>query len=176
MILRNKQADYKDDDGNVVEFREEQSGKVYFAGDMFRLDLGAQEIYCDNENIWSFLKESDEVTITKYNEEDMEINPSELFTMYNDGFLYGLEGKDQFNSKDYQVVKLTPNDKSQSFHLVRLYINPGSKKIEGARVYEGNGNVYTYIIDNQELNKGLSENFFKFQPSKQPGVEVIDLR
>jgi outer membrane lipoprotein-sorting protein len=44
------------------------------------------------------------------------------------------------------------------------------------RVFEKNGNRYTYAINTINTTANIADDTFTFNPKKYPGVEVIDLR
>lgn len=49
--------------------------------------MDGQEIYCDGKTMWTYLKDANEVQISNYNPKSSDINPSEIFTVYEKGFL-----------------------------------------------------------------------------------------
>ena len=50
------------------------------------------------------------------------------------------------------------------------------KNIISTKVFEKNGNRYSYSITSLVPNSNLEDNLFIFDASKYPGVEVIDLQ
>ncbi len=64
-----------------------QSGVLHAKGKKFRIQLGGQEIFCDGKTMWTYLKDANEVQISKYVPDEQGINPSVIFTMFKQGFL-----------------------------------------------------------------------------------------
>ena len=55
-------------------------------------------------------------------------------------------------------------------------IDKNSKNIVSTKVFEKNGNRYTYIVTNMKTNTTLPESLFVFNAKDYPNVEVVDLR
>jgi len=45
-----------------------------------------------------------------------------------------------------------------------------------AKVFDKNGNIYTYSIVKFTPNAAVTDDLFSFNKSKYPGVEIVDLR
>ncbi len=157
-------------------FQEQQKGTLYLKKDKFKIDLGEQMIMTDGKSVWTYLKSDNEVTVDKYNPKDMPVNPSDIFTSYDKGFNYAYMGDQVFNGKQVSLVELTPTNKSESFFKVKLYIDKANYSIHKSEIFEKNGNIYTYEITGLEPNVNMADNFFSFEKSKFPGVQVVDLR
>src|SRR5262245_13006930 len=71
-----------------------KKGTVFMKGTKYRVTITGQEIYCDGNNIWTYDKSSNEVTITKFDPDQNMITPQKLFTnFYDKDFLYKLNGE-----------------------------------------------------------------------------------
>jgi outer membrane lipoprotein-sorting protein len=80
------------------------------------------------------------------------------------------------NGKTYQVVELTPIDKTKPFFKIVLEVDKATKVIMSTRVFEKNGNRYLYAISDIATSTAIPDDSFVFSAKKYPGVEVIDLR
>jgi outer membrane lipoprotein carrier protein len=80
------------------------------------------------------------------------------------------------NGKSLQIIELTPKNKTLSFSKIKMYIDVSDNSVKRGVVYDKNAIHYTYSISNLKTNMELSDSTFKFDKSKYPGVEVIDLR
>ena len=67
-------------------------------------------------------------------------------------------------------------DKTKPFFKVLVYINKSSQTITSTKVFEKNGNRYTYSVSSMKTNIPLADDLFVFNKSKYPTAEVIDLR
>ena len=87
---------------------------------------------------------------------------------------YKLNGNATINGKSVQELELTPIDKKKNFFKVLLYTD--NQNIVSSKVFEKNGNRYTYSVSNMQTGKTIDESLFVFDAKKYPGVEVVDLR
>ncbi len=158
------------------DISEEQTGTVFLQGDKYKLNLADQEIICDNITIWTYLKDVNEVQINTYEPDEGTITPTQLFNIWEDGFLYALTGESMVNGKNAHQVDLTPFDKEKSYFKIRMMINKQDHSILQTMIFDKNGNRYTYIMKTFTPNVQLEENFFQFNPDAYKDIEVVDLR
>lgn len=153
-----------------------QSGTLYQKGKKFRITMSGQEIFCDGKTIWTYLEGANEVQISKYDPKTMDINPSEIFTIYEKGFIHKYSGQITKGSQKLDVVELTPIDKTKAYFKVKLSIDKLANKIKEMDIYSKNGMVTNYTIQKFEPNVAINDTYFKFNPRDKPGVIEIDLR
>lgn len=150
-----------------------KSGTVYMKGTKYRVSVTGQEIFCDGSNVWTVDKAGKEVTISKLDPASNTITPQKLFTnFYDKDFLYKLNGE----SKGLQEIELTPIDKSKLFHKVLVYVNKATKTINTTKVFEKNGDRFTYSVSGMTTNGTVPDNTFVFDIKNFPGYNVEDLR
>lgn len=154
-----------------------QSGTLYLKGKKFRIDMNDQEIYCDGKKLYTYFKGAgqNECQITDYNPDDQDINPSEIFTLYQKGFAYRFIGETMKNGKKIANIELTPDDKNKPYYKVKLNVDQAAHKIVDMTVLNKNGLESTYAITAFSPNIAISDSFFKFNEKDHPGVVVIDL-
>jgi len=172
-VLENKNNNTKDSfDGTII---------IY--GDKFYLKIKDQEIYNNGTTVWTYIKESNEVNISNFEPDENEVTPNKIYSMYEKGFKYELMEENVYVINGYyDKIRLTPENKNLSYHTVYVYIkrsNPNMSAIKKWQILEKNSNVYTFTVN--EMTKYPKEvtndaDFFNFQKSKYPGVEVVDLR
>lgn len=153
-----------------------QSGTLYVKGKKFRVNMSGQEIYCDGKTIWTYLKDANEVQITKYDEKNMDVNPSDIFTIYEKGFIHKYAGQKTEGKKTLHLIEMTPTDKTKPYFKVRLSIDKLAAKVEEMSIHNKNGVTTTYKITKFSGNVDISDSYFKFNPKSKPGVIEIDLR
>ncbi len=153
-----------------------QNGNVYLKGEKYKLLMGKQEIFCDKQSVWTYLKDINEVQINDYEANKEDITPSNMFTIYQNDFNYMMNGEEVCDKTSCSVVDLMPKDKSKPFFKVRIWIDKNVKYIKRMKVFDKNGNLYTYSISSFNSKANLDDSFFKFDASKHPGVHVEDLR
>mgnify|MGYP001591794221 FL=1 len=153
-----------------------QSGVLYQKGKKFRVNMSGQEVFCDGKTIWTFLEDANEVQISKFDPKSMDVNPSEIFTIYEKGFSHRYAGPVTDGATFLEVVELTPTDKNKGYFKVKIGIDKVASKIKEMSVYSKNGLITTYVIQKFEPNVQINDSYFKFDPKDKPGVIEIDLR
>jgi outer membrane lipoprotein-sorting protein len=120
---------------------------------------------------------ANEVQVSALDNSSGSITPQKLFTnFYDKDFLFMLNPDVTRAGKTYQVVELTPVDKTKPFFKVVIEVDKASKVIMSTRVFEKNGNRYLYAISSMATTAVIPDDSFAFNLKKYPGVEVIDLR
>ncbi|MFT3705795.1 MAG: outer membrane lipoprotein carrier protein LolA [Agriterribacter sp.] len=153
-----------------------KKGTAYMKGNQYKLELNDQEIFCDGNNVWTYDKGSNEVQVTKYDPSGNSFSPQKIFTnFYDKDFLYKLNEERKQGNKVLQEIELTPTDKNKAFFKILAYVDKNSKNISSTKVFEKNGNRYTYSITTFTPNAKLDNSVFVFDAKKYPGVEVINL-
>lgn len=156
--------------------KEEHKGEVYLKNGNFRLTIGDQTIITDQIKVWSYMKEANEVQVSKYIPAELEINPNEIFTMWDKGFLIRFVGEVMINNVLTNLVELTPENKNLSYYKVKLFIDKKTNSLTRIQTfYKNSGITLTFDITTVKPNITMSDALFKFDISKYPGIEVIDL-
>ena len=154
-----------------------KTGTVLMKGLKYRVSITGQDIFCDGSTIWTYDMAAKEVQVATLDNSSGSITPQKLFTnFYDKDFLFLLNEDVKRNGKTFQVVELTPLDKTKPFFKVVLEVDKATKVIMSTRVFEKNGNRYLYAINNMATSSAIPDDSFVFNTKKYPGVEVIDLR
>jgi len=154
-----------------------KAGSVMMKGVKYRVSITGQEIFCDGATIWTYDMAANEVQVSALDNSSGSITPQKLFTnFYDKDFLFMLNPDVTKAGKTYQVVELTPVDKTKPFFKVVIEVDKASKVIMSTRVFEKNGNRYLYAINSMATTAAIPDDSFAFNLKKYPGVEVIDLR
>jgi outer membrane lipoprotein carrier protein len=154
-----------------------KKGTVYMKGLKYRISMAGQDIYSDGTNVYTYDKIANEVTITKFDPAANTVTPQKIFTdFYDKDFLYKYNGDSTIAGKVLQEIELTPVDKTKPYFKVLLYINKATKTIASSKLFQKNGDRYTYGISGMKTNVVLADDLFSFDQKKFPGVEVVDLR
>jgi outer membrane lipoprotein-sorting protein len=135
-----------------------------------------QEIISDGKSQWTYIVKDKEVELSDVDHSEDNLNPAQLFTIYEHGYKYLYTGDQKIDGKVCQIVDLTPEDAKKPFFKVRLTIDKAKKQIYSALIFDKNGNRYTYTIRSFTPNPKVPETLFTFDKKDHPGVEVVDLR
>jgi outer membrane lipoprotein-sorting protein len=155
-----------------------KAGTVLSKGTKYKLAMPGQDIFCDGSTVWTYDKAANEVTITKFDANATGITPQKLFTnFYDKDFLYKLNGEKAEAGKTLQELEMTPCNKTRPYSKVYVYVDKAGSTIAKAKIIEkSSNNRHTMSVTKLTPNAAASEASFKFDKSKYPNVEVIDLR
>jgi outer membrane lipoprotein-sorting protein len=166
-------------ENKASKVNEKQSGTLVLKGQKFKLSLANQEVISDGKTVWVYMKESNEVqikTVEDFNSES-DINPTKIFTVYEQGFKFDYVKEATTNGKTLATVDLLPLDpKKKNYSRVRLEIDKTTKQIVSTKSFGKDGNVYTLNVSKFATNANFEDKQFTFDKAKFPGVEVVDLR
>lgn len=154
-----------------------KTGTVQMKGTKYRVSITGQEIMSDGKTVWTYDKSANEVQVSTLDNSAGNLTPQKLFTnFYDKDFLYVQNEDVKRNGKTYQVVELTPIDKTKPFFKVIIEVDKANNNIASTKVFEKSGNRYTYAVGAMTTNQAMADDMFVFDAKKFPGVEVIDLR
>ncbi|MEP5106046.1 MAG: outer membrane lipoprotein carrier protein LolA, partial [Ekhidna sp.] len=122
-------------------------------------------------DIYTFNQELNEVTISPYDAEESEITLSNVYDLYKKGFKYVLA---ETSSNGDRMIELDPESRDKTYFKIRMTIN-AKDELKSFTVFERTGNKYIYSI-NSFTPAPFNDNYFTFDTSKYPNVEVIDFR
>ncbi len=153
-----------------------KTGEIYLKGNKFKIKFPDQEIYCNENSVWTYLKDGNEVQINDYEPDPSDISPSTMFNIYQKDFYYIKIADETVNSKPCNVIDLTPKDKSRSYFKVRLWINKETSLLSKIKIFDKNGYRYNYTINYINNKARIEDGQFNFDKSNYPGVKIEDLR
>lgn len=157
-----------------------QGGTIWVKKKFFKIAMSDQVIMCDGKTIWTWQKEVNEVQIKNYKPSSREIQPSQLFTIWEQGFNYVWAGTSTQAGKKVDVIDLAPKDgkEGKDYSKVKLYVNKALNQIVSATIIKKNGMKVTYTINNQSTKERLTKSDFKMdtKAKQKAGAEIVDLR
>ena len=155
-----------------------QEGNVRVKGKLFHLALTDNTVINDGKAIYTYSKKSNEVTISDPADMDKELDPTKLFTIYEQGFKSQfVEEKKAADGSLEQVIKLFPLEPGKKpYHTVVMTIDKAKVEPRAVKVLYKDGNEVTYTLKKFTPNVDLFESVFTFDKAKYPGVEVNDVR
>lgn len=152
-------------------------GSVQMKGDKYRIMTADRQIFSDGKTIWAYEIADREVQVTNYDPKSDVMTPQKMFTnFYDDDFLYKLNDDKKVGNKSYTQIELTPLDKTNLFFKLLVDIDKATNNIAALKVFEKNGNRYTYTVTSFESNVPLGDGLFAFDTKSYPNVEMVDLR
>lgn len=152
-------------------------GDIWIKGDKYKLIIPSQHVFCDSINVWNYLPEQNEVTISPYDSKDDEnaINPIKLVVNYQKYYRSAFIREVSEKGITVQIIDLYPLQ-AALFFRTRLTIDKKQKEILQISISERNGYTYTYSFNAFIKNPKINDVLFMFNPQQYPDIEVIDLR
>jgi outer membrane lipoprotein carrier protein len=154
-----------------------QNGVLYLKGQKYKLEIAGQDILSDGKTRWTYVKDANEIQIDNQRTDENAITPTNIFTIYEKGWLSKYTGEQKDKNGSMQMIELVPTDaKSKNIFKVKLTINKTQKTITSAKVYDKNGSIQTISVQKLIPDGATEDSLFVFNSSKYPGSEIIDLR
>lgn len=166
-------------DNKEEGIHEENKGEIMMKGNKYRLILPqlGLEVYCDGNSVWSYMKDANEVTVSSVEDEAAEMmNPSKLFTIYEEGFNYRFVEETTAGGKTVYVIDLFPQKNEAEYSKVRVQVDKQQLLIKSAEMIGKEGNNYTVRVNNLQTNVPADDKLFVFDQARHPGVAKVDLR
>jgi outer membrane lipoprotein carrier protein len=154
-----------------------REGTIYLKGNKYKLEIAGQDIISDGKTRWTYVKDANEIQIDNQKNDENTITPSNIFTMYEKGWIYKSTGETKENGVVCQLIELVPVDpKKKNIFKVKLSINKIDKFISSAKMYDRSGKIQTISVEKFIPNGIDDDSVFSFNSGKYPGAEIIDLR
>lgn len=166
-------------DNKEMGIHEQNKGDVMMKGNKYKLKLAelGLEIFCNGKEVWTYMKDANEVTISPLDGESGEMmNPSKLFTIYEKGFNYKYVEEKSADGKLVHIIDLFPQSKDIEYSKIRIQVDKEKSFIRRADMVGKDGNTYVVKVNDFKTNVPAADTLFGFDKAKYPGVEVIDLR
>lgn len=164
-VLENKEAD----------IRQSTPGKVYISGSKYRLELFGSTQLFDGATTYSIIPENQEVVITQASQTDEtgQINPSELFSFYKEG--YRIEEGVEWSENEAEVV-LYPIDSEAEIEKVIAKIDTLNYRINTLVQIGFNKTQTTITVVKYDTNSSVDQNLFVFDKSayESQGYYIIE--
>lgn len=156
---------------------EKYNGKVFLKGQKYKIDTDQMEIICDNVKRFIWMKEQNEVTISKYEPDGETIeSPAQLFTIYQKNFFYRLIGDEKAGNKTLRKIELLPQKvKESQYKRVYLFVDETANQIAKAVIESKDGIVYTWEIKEFKVNAPVDDKLFVFDKAKYPKAHIEDM-
>lgn len=174
-ILDKTVEKYNQSKGISVIFGGSQSGKLLLKGEKFQLTTQDVTTWFDGQTQWSYLKQNEEVNISTPTPEELRaINPYAWLSLYKQGFNYRYSGVKTREGKQGHKIVLTPQTK-QDIQSITLLIGSDYEPIY-IGILPTEGQMQEFIVHNYRTQLNLNDNAFRFDKSKYPNAEIIDMR
>ena len=159
------------------DINEIQNGYALIEKEKFYYKTEEREVICDGINVWTYLPEDNECYIDLLEDLDNTLNPSEIFTMWKEGFKYMYVKKILVNNQTIHKIKMFPSQPDKSnFHTIIMDINESLKLISEASVKTKDGVTIKTTITELTSNPEINVKQFSWDENSHPNIDEIDNR
>lgn len=174
-ILDKTLSSLSDSNGIRADFGGTENGFLLLKGEKFYLNNGNIQSWYDGETQWSYVAETEEVSVSHPTPEELQgINPYLILMRYKSDFNYSYKGELTKNGVKGHEVILRPKQ-SGGMDLIRVFISKAHQPL--AMKVEQNGKTVSEInVTSFRTDQRLEDGMFRFNRSLYPNAEIIDLR
>ena len=161
--------------GIRMDFGGTENGFLLLKGEKFYLNNGSIQSWYDGKTQWSYVADTEEVTISHPTAEDLQgMHPYFILMRYKKDFGYSYKGSQTRNGVKGHEIVLTPKH-SDNGEMIQVFVSSNSQPL--AMKIEQNGQALNEInVISFKSNQKLEDNMFRFNKTLYPNVEIIDLR
>lgn len=150
-----------------------QKGTLTLAGDRFRLSSPGLASWYDGRTQWTYSDRIGEVNVTEPTPEELQqINPFAIINSFKKTYTATLLKA----SAGEKRISLKANSKQSDIRNVTLTLNSTTLFPSHIILTMSNRRTVDIKITSIRTDGDLPLSFFRFDPKKYPGVQVVDLR
>jgi outer membrane lipoprotein-sorting protein len=151
------------------------NGTIVMQGDMYNLHMMGRQVVSDATTVWSFSPDDEEIQVNNADASKNAFSFLKLLTSVNDDYSAKLIKTVKEGSKSFYIVDLVPV-KAQSYYKIRLKIDKAENWVNEATIFQKDNQEYIFTVVKFVANLKLPSNYFKFDVTKYPDADVVDLR
>ncbi len=164
-------------EGAQKKITETYKGDVTVKGLKFRLKMAGQEIFANGKEMFTYVKEANEVNVTDFDPNSKtNFDLTKIYTIYKKGYKYVFVEEVKEGSNFYEVVELSPENAKNDIAKVQIRVDKKDKSVKSWKIWHKNGKKELFKVDKFTPNPLADDSIFTFDKKKYPGVEVVDLR
>lgn len=152
------------------------TGSADVAKEQFIIRFRDQHIYCNGTVIWTYLTESQELTIANFEPEDSFVNPSNIYDIYKEGFSYEYKRQENLGGQLVHVIELTSTDEDSDFTNIIMYIGKEDSYLKAWDLIDYDGIKTSFEVSNFKPDLTYGAKHFVFDYSKNPVSHEEDFR
>lgn len=159
--------------------KDKSQGSIILKNKKYKLDIPqlGLKVTCDGKTIWSYMVNSNEVTISNLDDAADEImDPSKIFTIYEHGYNYKFVNESIDAGMPVYNIELIPQKPTGDIQKIKLMIDKQKMLIHGAIMNGKEGNTVIILVNQYKTDGIFSDADFVFDPKKYKGIEVVDMR
>ncbi|MFC2101785.1 outer membrane lipoprotein carrier protein LolA [Bacteroidota bacterium] len=162
-------------DNKAAKIHESKTGTLLVAGEKYIVNVAGQEVFCDGKTVWTYIGESNEVQVNEMDTRKEAITPTNILTSYNSNYKSRLIQDKDATDPNFEAIELIPFTEG-NYEKVIVIIDKNLKQIKDFKIFDRNGNIFTYKVTRFQTDVPIKPADFVFNEAAHPNVEVIDMR
>ena len=156
----------------------EQSGQLVQQGDAFKVEMSeGYNILSDAKLRWIHMPLENEVNIYNADDGTALSSPGDYMKIYaSKDFVFRLVGTEQIDGTEANVIEAKPVDKDSDYAKLRVIGFVETPVFHSIELFTKDGSRLTLMLDKVRAGEKRPAEFFRFDPSKYPGIHIEDLR
>jgi len=184
-ILRKMAAAFNGYDSYKIEFTatmegefEALPGTLIVSGEKYYLDVYDSEVFFDGKDGYTYSETNKEVIIETPDPNDNRLfaNPARIFQLYERDFNSSYKGTATLAEKSTSQLDLTPKSSDAGYNRIILYTDASGMPVRLVYRLDEQGNNLILDVVRITPNINSTGDTFRFDPTKHPGIEIIDFR
>jgi outer membrane lipoprotein-sorting protein len=171
------QMDYIRED-LMQETSAEGEGTIWMKGLKYKIVVDEYIVYYNEKKLYSQNTENEEVYVSEPDPGQpgyLQAVPIKVIKSYEQDFNYMYIGNMPVFGRTLVEIQLYPKDRSGPYSMLKMYVNPGSQKLEVIQLKHKEGILYTMILSEIKEDRSIEDSTFEYDPSAYPGTEIIEL-
>lgn len=161
---------------NEADISDAFSGIASVSKDKFLFKLSGQHIYSNGPVIWTYLIDSQELTISNFEPDDGAINPTNVYDIYKEGYNYRYVRSENLNGEVVDIIELTSTDEDSEYTKVVMYISQKNSYLMAWDMVDYDDINTSFQVSDFKPDVNFPEKYFEFDPTKNKVVHTEDLR
>lgn len=150
------------------------NGTFTLKGNKFVLEMTEMKAWFDGKTQWSFMPQSNEVSITEPSEKELsETNPMAILSGFKSKCTIQFS---KTKSVQNHCIEMIPKIKNKDITKIIVEINKTNGNLFSIKIINKNGSTSLLTLTNFQKGIDVTDNTFVFNTAKHKGVLVNDLR
>ncbi len=162
-------------DNKAAKIHETKTGTLLVSGQKYKVNVAGQEVFCDGQTVWTYIGESNEVQVNEMDTRKEAITPTNILTSYNTNYQSRIIQDNDAADPTLEAVELIPFTQG-NYEKVIVIIDKKLKQIKSFKIFDRNGNIFTYKVNRFLTDVPVKPSDFVFNEDDHDNVEVIDMR
>ena len=174
-ILERAASAYQEISCLSIQFNGSMTGEMILQGECFYMDYGGVKSWFDGKTQWSYVERNEEVNVSTPSQEELNsVHPYAWISRYKTDFNCKYNGKKTLSGKQVDEVTLIPKQKSE-LSKITLCLTADSEPVMICIAQNG-GDEQRLNVTSCEIKRKQDISAFRFDKSKYPNADIIDLR